>query len=279
VEEKECLSPTAIWNRLEAIDKKQFKFSLINASWATSGHIIFLRFSIDDNADHIRAQAKNIMETLSHRRDVSKFQFNPTCRISKLMLKGVPFHDPDNGDLSIPEEALVSEVARHPILSRVAFLSKPHWIPTDNNTESNLSTAFMSFQDPEGGYIKDILSREHFLFGQRVYAYEVHEKVELVQCGRCWEFGRHHNNCIPKCVICGNLSHLTNSHVEACAKCAQDGQTDLNGCTHAKCLNCGEAHYADDLSCKARAQAVYMERRRRAEIREKNSGVPPPARY
>jgi hypothetical protein len=86
---------------------------------------------------------------------------------------------PDNGDLTIPEEALVSEVARHPLLSRVAFLSKPHWIPTDN-TESNFSTAFMSFQDPEGGYIKDILSREHFLFGRRVYAYQVHEKVEIV---------------------------------------------------------------------------------------------------
>ena len=292
VDPTQRLSPQAIWQRVNSLDKSKYPFTLIHAHWALSGHIIFLHFDSEDLTENILNHADEIKENLSHgKANIHQFQFGFAYKQSKIHIRNVPCREAKNSDVLISEERLRAEIAKNPLFNRLTFRTKPEWLNKhlDDMESSHLtnSSVICSFEDQDGSYLKDILNRELFLFGERVFVSVAPEKIYLPQCTRCWKIERPHTNCDSKCLFCSSTAHPSEAHVLHCEKCVLSGQTSNEDCTHLRCTNCGGEHIASIETCPSKEEATKVERKRRVEVLQQQRGSGssrgrrgrPPTRY
>ena len=290
VDPAQRLSPQAIWQRVNNLDKTKYPFTLIHAQWALSGHIIFLHFDSEDLSENIFNHAEEIKEALSHgKTNIQQFQFGFAYKQSKIHIRNVPCREAENSDVLISEDRLRTEIAKNPLFNRLTFRTKPEWLNKhlDDMESSHLtnSSVICSFEDQDGSYLKDILNRELFLFGERVFVSVAPEKIYLPQCTRCWKIERPHTNCDSKCLFCSSTAHSSEAHVLHCEKCVSSGQTSNESCTHLRCANCGGDHIALIETCPSKEEASKIERKRRVEVFQRGTGSSrgrrgrPPTRY
>ena len=276
VDEDSCLSPQEIWQRINRLDKSKFPFSLVNSYWSKSGHTIILAFDKHDDPDNILIHTSSILRELAHGKPTDKMQLRRDGRMGKIFLNNVPCRNPSDMDQVISESDLQLEIAKNPFLNRLQFIDRPRWATKDlDDEEKNIQKAsvFFSFEDPEGGYSSDLLTHAIYLFGERVFALEAAERIDVVQCNRCWKFGKVHTDCQVTCMACNSSDHPFPGHFESCKQCVLDNQTDPSSCPHISCANCRGPHYADSASCRFRHEFISFECSRRAGMRNR------PARY
>ena len=149
----------------------------------------------------------------------------------------------------------------------------PDWTRRPGSTQDdNEATANVSFAIPdhEEKRISELTKRPITLFYTQCRMNRWTEKINMVQCTRCWKYGdKVHPACQIRCRQCGG-HHTEEDHSKECVKCSKDDidhEARKNGqttCTHPiSCANCGDNHHADDRVCRMRNHAVCEERQRR----------------
>ena len=276
VDEDSRLSPQEIWQRINRLDKSKFPFSLVNSYWSKSGHTIILAFDKNDDPDNILIHTNAILRELTHGKPIDKMQLCRDGQMGKVFLNNVPCRNPSDMDQAISEGELQLEIAKNPLLNCLQFINKPCWATKDlDDKEKNIrkATVFFSFEDPKGGYSSDILTHAIYLFGKRVFVSEVAERINIVQCNRCWKFGKIHSNCQITCMACNSADHSFPDHFKSCKQCVLDNQVDPSSCPHITCANCQGPHFADSASCRFCHKFISFKRSQRAGMRNQ------PARY
>ena len=242
---------------------------MLKARWTKTGHFLFLSFSNDTKAENIITHTYEFIQELSHGNPTEKMVFCAATKISKVFIQGVPWGDPENMDQLITDDALWSEIKKDLLFGRVNFISEPVWANKkiyNSIVHTGKAAVFCSFRDPEWTYLKDILSRPHFFFGERVSVVEAIDRINLPQCTRCWKFGKVHKSCQEVCRICGSDDHVEEDHVDSCRLWVQAGQKTLSECFHYRCANCEGPHTADMASCLHHRKAMAEERKRQARL-------------
>jgi len=192
---------------------------------------------------------------------------------------GVMSHNEDNtnsisGDLQPVTDAELTDALRdaHPILKDAVFTEGPNWTnrdPFSNNPPPN-GRANVSFTlpDPDESRIKELSRQPLILFDTACWSNQWTEKINLIQCPRCWKYGdKIHPSCPIRCAFCGG-PHGDNVHHMECRKCVN---SDINQadriagktkCPHPHvCPNCKGEHAADSTECKMRNHAVCEARK------------------
>ena len=233
----------------------------MNSYWSKSGHTIILAFDKNDDPDNILIHTNSILRELAHGKPIEKMQLCRDGRMGKVFLNNVPCCNPSDMDQVISESDLQLEIAKNPFLNHLQFINRPRWATKDlDDEEKNIRKAsvFFSFEDPEGGYSSDLLTHAIYLFGERVFVSEAAECIDIVQCNRCWKFGKTHTDCQIACMACNSTEHPFSGHFESCKQCVLDNQTDSSSCPHVSCSNCRGPHFTDSASCSVeQVQSIF----------------------
>ena len=173
----------------------------------------------------------------------------------------------------VTKEEIETELQHaHPLLTDATFVEGPDWTDRSGKPPLGAEHANVSFTipDPDDDKVKALVARPMILFHIPCRCTQWTEKINLIQCTRCWKFGdKVHPECPIRCRRCGG-NHDETKHNMECKKCEKseiDHEERKKGnttCAHPlSCPNCTEDHCADDSSCRMRNHAACEERRRK----------------
>jgi len=124
-------------------------------------------------------------------------------------------------------------------------VGEPYWLSHESNRRikqaGTVCVAFSSQKDADYA-----IRNRLYMFGISVRAEKLHSTPPSTQCQNCQKFGHAENRCqnLPACRICSE-HHFTRQH--KCNTCNAKGKVCIH--TIRKCVNCKEAHTADDKLC------------------------------
>ena len=276
----------------------QFHIKCVAAEWTPAMNLII--YFTTDSVDTSIVKAKaTIMGTLA--RGCPKSIFIKSVKWSRIGVRGFPTQrwkvemtDDEDGPQGFMEDVTKDDMEEairdaHPLLRDVVFMDGPSWTARDGKPPAGATTANVSFTipDPNESAIKTLTRQPLLIFGIPCYFTSWEEKVNIVQCTRCWKYGdKVHPDCPIRCQRCGG-SHPVEDHDIECKKCAnsdlnqEDRKAGRTTCEHPPvCPNCTEAHLAGDDLCRMRDHAA-CETRRRKKIGQGQSFIssymkPPP---
>ena len=125
-------------------------------------------------------------------------------------------------------------------------VGEPYWLSHESNRRikqaGTVCVAFSSQKDADYA-----IRNRLYLFGISVRAEKLHSTPPSTQCQNCQKFGHAENRCqnLPACKICSE-HHFTRQH--KCNTCNAKGKVCIH--TIRRCVNCKEAHTADDKLCE-----------------------------
>jgi len=214
--------------------------------------------------------------------------FLKSVKWSRVVIRNVPLyryvpgtmsHDGDNtdsfsGELQPVTDAELTEALRdaHPILKDAIFTEGPNWTSRDpfigNPPPYGKANVSFTLPDPDESRVKELSRQPLILFDTPCWTDQWTEKINLIQCPRCWKYGdKVHPSCPIRCAFCGG-PHADNVHHMECKKCVVSdiNQTDRiagkTKCPHPHvCPNCKGDHAADSTECKMRNHAVCEARK------------------
>ena len=260
-----------------------YNIKAILASWSQKGNLV-LTFSDNSTDKNITNAAETIKKQVAPGWNTVLTKITNQSRI---ILPNVPCqkvsHSVITGDEMDVEkserdvwssEDLEAELRKsHPLLKDVKFCVPPAWATRNISPTTSTATALIIIEDPDSLIMSALTSSSLIMFATRISPKAWKEKINLIQCTRCWRFGKEHPACTPICKLCGSKGHTTDMHNESCKKCKDTGVAlnDLRNpewtCIHIICANCGRNHLPDNTDCEARRLSIQ-------EARSKNSTLP-----
>ena len=255
--EEERLTDHAMWSRVNSIDKSVYGFEALSVSWSGRGKgpSIMIRFSGTTITANIDTHSAEIRRRLAHGKDIRTITLTKNVRCSKVVVTGIPCTDPLNGDAPYTIARVTEEMSKNPLFARLKFISQPHWLTDDLDQKIYGNVAFV-FEDPDGSYVDDLISRYFYLFGKQCLARAWRDKIDVAQCEVCWRWGAKHVSCKPRCCLCGANSHQEDLHWKHCRECVHESATPESECTHVVCAGCKLAHPANYEGCDAKLAAI-----------------------
>ena len=253
-----------------------YNIKAILASWSQKGNLV-LTFSENSTDKNISNAAETIKKQVAPGWNTVLTKITNQSRV---ILPNVPCQKisytvitGDEMDVERTErdvwssEDLEAELRKsHPLLKDVKFCVPPTWATRDIPATATSATASIIIEDPDSSIISALTSSSIIMFATRISPRAWKEKINLIQCTRCWRFGKEHPSCTLVCKICGNKSHTTDMHNESCKKCKDTGVAldELRNpdwtCLHVICANCGRNHLPDNTDCEARRLSVQEAR-------------------
>jgi hypothetical protein len=224
---------------------------VLGSHYNTSGNII-LTFPPHTPISRIEDHMRSIRDVLG----ISSSQ--PVSRDiswSKIVLGGV-IARVSEGEEVFSDEVLLEALLRNPQIKNLKITQAPRWVRCPHEITGFKSSVSFAFEDPDGSIRSSLLKSKTpiFMFGAPVTAKRWVNKPRLRQCKRCWRLGHVESGCRSpaRCRICGE-KHTEEAHREKCSGCINENSLKNIPCTHtAKCVNCSQAHPADDVNCTAR---------------------------
>jgi len=246
-------------------------------------------FTFDSLDSQIEKAVATILGVVCKGHSDPNTSFHKAVKWSRVVIRNVPkrkwvadadgIRDEDTGAphgsfVPVTKEDIEAELRNaHPLLADTIFMEGPDWTRRPGSTpDNNEATANVSFAIPdhEEKRVTELTKRPITLFYTQCRMNRWTEKINLIQCTRCWKFGdKVHPACPIRCCQCGG-QHDEGDHHKECGKCAKeniDQEARKNGetvCPHPICCpNCSGNHHADNKACRMRDHAVCEERQRR----------------
>ena len=274
-------SPQIVTDKIN-VACKSYGIHAVLASWSQANNLV-VTFKYDSKDKNIQNASATIIN-LFNPAGVKGCSFVKMVPWSKVFYPRVPCWEDSaeqvDGDamntnsLCSPEQLKDAVRSSHPLLKDCVFIQgqEPRWTANPDSIPSFANTANIAFSinDPDGSIIKALTSSDAIMFATKILPQAWKEKINLIQCNRCWKLGVSHPNCTPRCRKCGSAGHNEDNHNTTCGRCKDTGEdiTKISEtdwlCTHLRCANCGGSHLSDYTSCPARNESIRTARARKA---------------
>jgi hypothetical protein len=224
---------------------------VLGSYYNTSGNII-LTFPPHTSITRIEDHMLTIREVL----DISsEMPVSRDVPWSKVVLGGVIARVAQREEV-FSEEILLEVLLRNPQIKHLKITQTPRWVRRPQEISGFKSSVSFAFEDPDGSIHSALLKSKTpiFMFGAPVSIKRWVDKPRLRQCRRCWRLGHIVPGCKSPvhCRICGD-NHSEESHRDKCKDCRKENCTKDRSCDHdPHCINCRQAHPADDANCPER---------------------------
>ena len=261
----------------------QFNIKANSADWTPAMNLIifFTHNSIDPQIEKARNTILSILA-----KGTAKTLFFKLTKWSRIVIRDIPTQkwiadedaivDEDTGMLPgkyvpVTDAELEAEIRKSStVLENTMFIEGPTWTNHDGIPTKPRGNVSFCIPDPDEAYLQTLICKPILLFHAPCFCTKWIEKINLIQCTRCWKFGNKvHPDCPIRCRRCGG-GHEERDHHVACKKCEksdinqEDRKRGLTICDHpTTCPNCNGNHHADDSSCKMRNHTACEERQRR----------------
>jgi len=290
--------PKIVTERINTECKGTYAVTAVFAQWTDAGNLV-LKFTPTTSAKAIHYAANTILNMFATRDEnnipFKGIRFSKVVPWSKLVYRNVllrPPLDPQveadmmmalDEDVPKPiplrpvwtEEALEEQVRlTHPVLKDIYFNQPPSWSkrPELYTMDEEYGNVVFTIDDPDGSIGDSIYNSSIHMMGREILPDFWQEKINPLQCARCWKFGSPHSNCKEVCQICASPKHTTPDHNKNCRACLNGNDKNLVlgpswTCSHMRCPGCGmQDHIAGDPSCKGRSQAIAVARARKPNM-------------
>ena len=181
----------------------------------------------------------------------------PSHGYTRVVLNSVPTMWETMGTLLPSAAALCTELACNAGLKDLILLGELYWL-TARHPNAHHGSISVTFLDPDGSRLKDILRNPPFLFGNRTtcpHKYKAHPLISQCEC--CWMLGHKAVHCPrPKdtvvCPICAG-AHAKDEHHKKCQVVSK--HTEVYCTCPVVCINCqwackpAKGHSALSLLC------------------------------
>ena len=186
----------------------------------------------------------------------------PSKGYTRVVLNSVPTMREVVGDPLPSAAALHAELSKNTGLKDLIMFGDPFWL-TARHPNARHGSISLTFFDPDGTCLKDIMCSPPFLFGNRTTKPCKYKSRPLIsQCDRCWMLGHESQHCPrPKdtviCPICAG-QHTKSEHHKKCQ--AVSKHTEVFCTCPITCINCcrackpAQGHSALSASCPLRAK-------------------------
>lgn len=168
-----------------------------------------------------------------------------SCQINepwhKVVIHGVPIGDFDNEDFG----KMIKDEIRT-FNHGLQIIGNPYWLTSAERRPQQFSGSIVVAFATEKEATTAIRNRL-YIAGRSLKVEKQYSIAPTNQCNHCQGYGHLESKCNrpERCQICAG-SHHTRQH--KCSSCSAKGKA----CVHSllKCVNCGQSHKANDLSCE-----------------------------
>ncbi|KAG8794963.1 hypothetical protein FRC12_019534 [Ceratobasidium sp. 428] len=175
---------------------------------------------------------------------------------SKIMITHVPTGFGEEAGVFPDHQVVQSFLESNEWAKKLRFGQQPRWLKRPDTINKPLSSVVLSFEDPDGSIIREVLRKPVFMFSTLVRTKRWEDKPLLQGCSRCLALDHKAPTCKRKvrCDQCAG-DHSTESHRIACKACRRDNTAAGAPCPHPlRCANCKGSHCASNTSCPERSK-------------------------
>ena len=262
-------------NGLVRTNPTVYRFKCLSAKWTNAGNIT-LKFSNTTKTSEVKKATESILERIGHKKAGATMTLNTPW--TTIYFPNVPYraHKLDEQGFLVDEmadadgedakmwtgEQILAELKQNcPLLTHATFPRLPTWTKTtiENPLPNGKGGLHVTVEDGDGSLSAALCNTVIHMWSSAVYPKQWKERINLIQCERCWTLGAKHDKCDEICRVCASTKHTETNHNISCAKCHESHGAETVSkpdfkCPHLRCKNCSQPHLANDESCRARGQ-------------------------
>ncbi|KAG8731280.1 hypothetical protein FRC12_019805 [Ceratobasidium sp. 428] len=175
---------------------------------------------------------------------------------SKIMITHVPTGFGEAAGVFSDHQVVQSFLESNEWANKLRFGQQPRWLKRPDTIDKPLSSVVLSFEDPDGSIVREVLRKPVFMFSTLARTKRWEDKPLLQGCSRCLALDHKAPSCKRRvrCDQCAG-DHSTENHRIACKACCRDNTAAGAPCPHPpRCANCKGPHCASDTSCPERSK-------------------------
>jgi len=207
-------------NSLREANPSTYQFVCLTAKWTASDNII-LRFTKGTITADVERAKVLIQQEICHRVAEATLKRNNTW--TTIILPNIPCYNTTTEEF---EErhlwtggCIEKELRKNGILTHIKFSQPPmaKWSKSTDllDAEKTSSTVVLQLIDPDTSVANQLTQQLIYMWGVQIRPCFFKPRFDLIQCGRCFSFGKQHDHCPKFCQLCASAQHTEENPQEA----------------------------------------------------------------